>query len=169
MATVLLHKNSMHPLPASEEYFPSERMLFRAYWMCRPVPVRSIAPVPRIRICRHQLAINFFDAASTMIEMKMRKKYISHICRLKSCGSKGFIQGIGSMAIIMPPEFFILLVAKCQCRSISACHRLLSAGCVSAQLQRLCSSAGLILFQIDFGTTPNMDPPSSLKKPVFNT
>jgi hypothetical protein len=35
-----------------------------------------------------------------------------------------------------------------------------------AQVQRLFSSAGLVLFQMVFGTTPNMAPPSNLKKPV---
>ena len=35
-----------------------------------------------------------------------------------------------------------------------------------AQLQRLFSSAGLVLFQITLGTTPNIAPPSSLKYPV---
>src|SRR5690606_6163289 len=38
-----------------------------------------------------------------------------------------------------------------------------------AHVQRLRSSAGLSLFQIDLGTTPNMAPPSSLKKPVLIT
>src|SRR5215207_4286102 len=36
----------------------------------------------------------------------------------------------------------------------------------SAQLHKLFSSAGFTLFHIDLGTTPNMAPPSSLKKPV---
>src|SRR5262245_40986852 len=35
-----------------------------------------------------------------------------------------------------------------------------------AQVQRLFSSAGLTLFQRLLGTTPNMAPPSNLKKPV---
>jgi hypothetical protein len=35
-----------------------------------------------------------------------------------------------------------------------------------AQVQRLFSSAGLVRDQRDFGTTPNMAPPSNLKKPV---
>jgi hypothetical protein len=38
-----------------------------------------------------------------------------------------------------------------------------------AQVQRLFSSAGLVLDQSDFGTTPNMAPPSSLKNPVLMT
>jgi hypothetical protein len=32
----------------------------------------------------------------------------------------------------------------------------------------LFSSAGLVLFQIDLGTTPNMAPPSNLKLPVLS-
>src|SRR5688500_10498167 len=35
-----------------------------------------------------------------------------------------------------------------------------------AQEQRLFASAGLILFQMALGTTPNIAPPSSLKFPV---
>src|SRR5690606_6882908 len=38
-----------------------------------------------------------------------------------------------------------------------------------AQVQRFFSSAGFNLFQMDFGTTPNMAPPSNLKKPVLIT
>jgi hypothetical protein len=36
-----------------------------------------------------------------------------------------------------------------------------------AQEHKLFSSAGLILFQMLFGTTPNMAPPSNLKYPVL--
>ena len=35
-----------------------------------------------------------------------------------------------------------------------------------AQVHKLFSSAGLVLFQIDFGTTPNIAPPSNLNLPV---
>jgi hypothetical protein len=36
-----------------------------------------------------------------------------------------------------------------------------------AQVHKLFSSAGLLLLHIVFGTTPNIAPPSNLKKPVF--
>ena len=36
----------------------------------------------------------------------------------------------------------------------------------SAQVHKLFSSAGLVLFQIDLGTTPNIAPPSNLNLPV---
>src|SRR5260221_14721110 len=36
-----------------------------------------------------------------------------------------------------------------------------------AQEHKLFSSAGLVFCQIDLGTTPNIAPPSSLKKPVW--
>jgi hypothetical protein len=36
-----------------------------------------------------------------------------------------------------------------------------------AQVQRLFSSAGLVLDQRDLGITPNIAPPSNLKNPVF--
>jgi hypothetical protein len=38
-----------------------------------------------------------------------------------------------------------------------------------AQVQRLFSSAGLVRDHSDFGTTPNIAPPSNLKNPVFTT
>src|ERR1700740_3025521 len=37
------------------------------------------------------------------------------------------------------------------------------------QFHKLCSSAGLVLLHNVLGTTPNMAPPSSLKKPVLIT
>ncbi len=100
-----------------------------------------------------------------MIEMQMGQQHIRNVIPVKAVRRQGFIQGVVAVQIIVAEEPGILLIAD------AVIHQDQFAAVLDqqqrrAQVQRLFSSGGWTLLHRLLGTTPNMAPPSNLKKPV---